>query len=297
MIFSRGQLLKFVVLFAVTVFLPGAANGSSRRVSGELYDPGTSAFANPIDDPQFLVRQQYLDFLNREPDQAGWEFWMNEISSCGSDAACIEMKRVNVSAAFYLSIEFQQTGYLVYRMYKAAYGDLPGAPVPIKFREFIADTQDISRGLVVLQPGWETMLENNKQAFAAEFVNRSRFTSVYPALMTDAEFVDKLNANAGHPLSQYARDELEYDLRCGPMTRDKALRAIAEDQNLYNAEFDRAFVLMQYFGYLRRNPNEAPDSNFDGYNFWLNKLNTFNVNFADAEMVKAFITSIKYQQR
>ena len=81
------------------------------------------------------------------------------------------------------------------------------------------------------------------------------------------------------------------------MTRDKALRAIAEDQNLYNAEFDRAFVLMQYFGYLRRNPNEAPDSNFDGYNFWLNKLNTFNGNFADAEMVKAFITSIEYRQR
>src|SRR2546425_5691503 len=101
MIFNRNQLLRFAVLFAVTVFLPGAANGSSRRGSGELYGPGASAFANPIDDPQFFVGQQYLDFLGRQPDQAGWEFWTNEITACGSDAACIEMKRINVSAAFY----------------------------------------------------------------------------------------------------------------------------------------------------------------------------------------------------
>jgi len=67
--------------------------------------------------------------------------------------------------------------------------------------------------------------------------------------------------------------------------------------DLVTAEFNRAFVLMQYFGYLRRNPNDAPDSNFDGYNFWLNKLNTFNGNFAQAEMVKAFIAADEYRRR
>ena len=75
------------------------------------------------------------------------------------------------------------------------------------------------------------------------------------------------------------------------------LRAVAENQNLSDAEFDRAFVLMQYFGYLRRDPNSGPDTNFDGYNFWLNKLNAFNGDFATGEMVKAFITSIEYRQR
>ena len=62
-------------------------------------------------------------------------------------------------------------------------------------------------------------------------------------------------------------------------------------------EFNRAFVLMQYFGYLRRNPNDAPDTNFDGYNFWLNKLNQFNGDFVQAEMVRAFIDSSEYRRR
>ena len=72
---------------------------------------------------------------------------------------------------------------------------------------------------------------------------------------------------------------------------------MAEDQDLKNAEFNRAFVLMQYFGYLRRNPNDAPDGDYAGYNFWLAKLNQFNGNFQNAEMVKAFIASSEYRQR
>ncbi len=79
--------------------------------------------------------------------------------------------------------------------------------------------------------------------------------------------------------------------------RASVLRSVAEDVDLKNAEFNKAFVLMQYFGYLRRNPNDAPDADFSGYNFWLGKLNQFNGNFVNAEMVKAFITSIEYRRR
>src|SRR5207237_4702463 len=78
--------------------------------------------------------------------------------------------------------------------------------------------------------------------------------------------------------------------------RAQALRQLAENQNLYNAEFNRAFVLMQFIGYLRRNPNDSPDSDYTGYDFWLTKLNAFNGNFVNAEMVKAFITSVEYRQ-
>jgi hypothetical protein len=81
------------------------------------------------------------------------------------------------------------------------------------------------------------------------------------------------------------------------MTRAQVLRAVAEDSNLANAEFNSAFVLMQYFGYLRRNPNDVPDTDYAGYNFWLNKLNNFNGDFVQAEMVKAFIESAEYRQR
>ena len=259
----------------------------------------TNSTTNPLDnsDARFYVRQQYLDFLSREPDQGGWDFWSNEITSCGTNQQCIDLKRVNVSAAYFLSIEFQQTGYLVERLYKTAFGNLPNAPVPVRFSEFLPDTQEIGHGVVVGQTGWEIALENNKQAFAAEFVNRSRFTSAFPSSMTAAQFVDALNTNAGNALSQIDRNQLVADLTSGAKTHAQVLRAVAENQTLYNSEFNRAFVLMQYFGYLRRDPNSGPDSDFGGYNFWLTKLNLFNGNFVNAEMVKAFITSTEYRQR
>jgi len=273
---------------------------SSDRVGGDFGggDIWMATRTGPgMGNAQLFVRQHYLDFLNREPDAAGLAFWTNQITSCGSDAQCIEVKRINVSAAFFLSIEFKQTGYLVYRLYKSSFGNPPNLPVPIRLSEFLPDEREIGNGVVVGQPGWETALENNKQAFSDEFVNRPRFTSAYPQSMTPGEFVDKLNMNAGNPLSQEERDHLVSDLTTGVKARAQVLRAVAENQNLSDAEFDRAFVLMQYFGYLRRDPNSGPDTNFDGYNFWLNKLNAFNGDFATGEMVKAFITSIEYRQR
>ncbi len=79
--------------------------------------------------------------------------------------------------------------------------------------------------------------------------------------------------------------------------RSRALRDVAENYSLQQQEFNRAFVLMQFFGYLRRNPNDPQDTDYTGYEFWLNKLNQFNGNFVAAEMVKAFITSVEYRQR
>ncbi|HVS82832.1 MAG TPA: hypothetical protein VHE60_13965 [Pyrinomonadaceae bacterium] len=236
-------------------------------------------------------------FLNREPDTDGEAFWTSGILSCGGDPQCVEVARINDSAAFYLSIEFQQTGYLVYRTYKAAYGNLPDALVPVRFNEFLPDTREIGRGVIVNQPGWDQVLENNKQAFMSEFVQRDRFPSAFPATMSADQFVDALNQNAGNPLSQTERDNLVSDLSSGVKTRADALRAVAENSNLVNAEFNRAFVPMQYFGYLRRDPNSGPDSDFSGYNFWMNKLNAFNGDFVQAEMVKASIESTEYRQR
>jgi hypothetical protein len=190
------------------------------------------------------IRQHYLDFLNREPDDAGLAFWTNEITSCGADPQCVEVKRVNVSAAFFLSIEFQQTGYLVYRMYKAAYGDMPGAPVPLTRQEFLPDTQHIGQGVVVGTPGWEQALENNKNAFASDFVARSRFTTAFQVMTAD-QFVDALNANAGGVLSQDEREQLVSELASGAKTRAQILRSVAEDIDLAHNEFNKAFVLMQ----------------------------------------------------
>jgi len=262
----------------------------------------TPTCANPIDCPDFFVTQHYRDFLGREPDASGLAFWTNEITFCGSDAQCVEAKRINVSAAYFLSIEFQQSGYLVYRFYKAAFGNLPGAPVPVRRSDFLPDAQAIGQGVIVNQGNWQQQLETNKQNYANAFVQRATFTSAYPTSMSSEQFVDALFANAGVTPSASDRNAAINEFAFGATTNDpaaraRALRRVAENETLAHQEFNRAFVLMQYFGYLRRNPNDAPDGNFDGYNFWLNKLNQFNGNYIQAEMVKAFLSSIEYRRR
>jgi hypothetical protein len=263
---------------------------------------GTS---NPIDQASFFVRQHYLDFLNREPDADGLAFWSNQITQCGTDPACLELKRINVSAAFFLSIEFQETGYLVYRVYKSAFGNLSipaGAPVPVRFIGFLRDTQQMGQGVQVGTGNWQAQLEANKQAYVLAFVQRSDFLTAYPNSLTGEQFVTQLDNHAGGVLSAGEKANLISLLgatQADVAKRASALRSVAEDQDLKNAEKNKAFVLMQYFGYLRRNPNDPPETglNFDGFNFWLGKLNEFNGNFVDADMVKAFIISTEYRQR
>ncbi len=265
--------------------------------------PGTNTVVT-INDADFFVSQQYFDFLSRVPDASGQTFWTNEITGCGANAACVELKRISVSGAFFLSIEFKETGYLVYRFHKAAFGDqfgdATGAKVPIRRENFIPDSRSISSGVIVGQTGWEGVLETNKQAFALAFVQRPEFQAAFPANMSAAAFVDQLDTNAGFVLSSSDKATLVGVLGAtpsDPAKRASVVRSIAENANLQQNEFNKAFVLMQYFGYLKRNPNDAPDTNFAGYNFWLAKLNQFGGNFINAEMVKAFIASTEYNQR
>lgn len=133
-----------------------------------------------------------------------------------------------------------------------------------------------------------------------EFVQRQRFLTAFPLSLTPAQFVDKLNQNAGGVLSQPERDQLISELTAAAdvnQGRASVLRKVAEDSDLRRNETNRAFVLMQYYGYLRRNPDDPQDTDFRGWAFWLGKLDQFNGNFINAEMVKAFILSIEYKER
>ena len=234
--------------------------------------------SNPIDAPEFFAREQYLDFLNRQPDAPGLAFWTNQIAACGNDAACIENKRINVSAAFFLSIEFQQTGYFVYRLHQAAFGLRP------TFREFMRYAQEVGSGVVVGSSGWEAKLEANKRALVHSLSDSIRFRQLYDGL-TGSQFVDRLTTNAGLRFTAAERKALSDRLASGAETRSSLLRRVAENEAFIRQEFNPAFVTMQYFGYLRREPDSR------GFDFWLNKLNSFGGDFVKAEMVKAFITS------
>jgi uncharacterized protein (TIGR03118 family) len=433
----------------------GSPNTTEIRILDEDGAPSTS---NPVDDPSFFVRQHYLDFLNREPDAAGQAFWVNQITSCGGDATCRDIKRINVSAAFFLSIEFQRTGYLAYLTHRAAFGPnaLGGSPAPVLYGNFMRDVQALQKGFVFGQAGADAVLEANKVAYFDEFVTRPEFVSKYPSTLTNAQYVDNLlaaanltpsevrlfvvnltnsqevpptvptttggaarpasfgtarfqfnsaqtamtfnatinnidvtgtqtadvNDNLGNahihagasvapgvngpvvwgffgtpfndnnpndakvtpfasgvggtfsgkwdapegngttlaaqldnlrngrayinfhttqftggeirgnfPAANAFRDSLVAGLNATTETRATVLRKIAESDELNSREFNSAFVTMEYFGYLRRDPDTA------GFNFWLNKLNSFNGDFIKAEMVKAFISSSEFRQR
>jgi CSLREA domain-containing protein len=267
-----------------------------------ISDSAAGPPANLIDDATVFVRQHYHDFLNREPDAAGLAFWTNQMTNCSNPPpADLLVCRVNVSAAFFLSIENQETGYLTHRAYKVAYGNMPGKPVPLTLQEYLAGARRIGDGVIVGTPGWPEALEANKAAFFNDFVTTSRFTAFYNGL-TNSQYVDALNQNAGGALSPGERDTLVNALNGSTMTRAQVLRAVAEDADFAQAERNRGFVLAQYFGYLRRNPddigfNGQPDPTFDGYLFWLQKLNDFNGDYVQAEMVKAFLTSDEYRKR
>ncbi len=277
----------------------GAATGLRDRAALVIHDNDfVPAASNPVDGSAFFVRQHYHDFLNREPDLPGLQFWTQGIESCGSNAACREVKRIDTSAAFFLSIEFQRTGFLVHRLYRAA---LPERDYRLRslprYLEFVRDTQEIGRGVIVGQAGWEQRLQANTELLLEDFMARPEFVLTYPATLTPAEYVDKLNTQAGGVLSPAERTGLVLALTIGAETRASVLRKVAEDDEFTRRETGRAFVMMQYFGYLRRAPNDAPDTDFSGLDFWLSKLDSFGGDYRRAEMVKAFLDSIEYRAR
>jgi YVTN family beta-propeller protein len=287
---------------------------------GGPFTPQSTTFTNPIwnqsatfsasptgnlsDISQFFVSQHYADFLNREPDPAGLAFWIDQIESCGTDQDCRRLRRDNVSGAFFLSIEFQETGFLAYRAYKASFGDInpPTVPVPVTFPQLMTDTQRIGRNVIVNPSGdWQPVLEANKVAFFTGWVQRPEFLARFPVGMSAADFVNTLNTNTGNSLTPSEAQALIDQLAANNTTQGRAatVRQVSENAEFTRREKNKAFVLMQYFGYLRRNPNDPPEIglNFAGYNFWLTKLTEHDGNFIQAEMVKSFIVSGEYRQR
>jgi hypothetical protein len=252
-----------------------------------------------IDDSDFFVQQHYVDFLSRFPDQSGFAFWQNDINQCGSNAQCVEVHRINVSAAFFLSIEYERSSFLVYKTYKAAFGDLPGKPVPVRRESLMPDTRTILNGVVVNgPPDWEATFNANINAYLQSFVQRGDFQAANPS--TNAtQFVDTLFSHGGVTPTAGERQAAINAFGTGDTAakRAAALRSVVESQTLHNAERNKAFVLSQYFGYLKRNPDDLPDTTFEGYSFWLGKLNEHNGDFVAAEMVKAFINSTEYRTR
>ena len=277
----------------------GAGLGSPSTATLQILDDPPEPSVNSNDLAEEFVCQHYHDFLNRQHDVAGLNFWTNEIESCGANLQCREGERVNVSAAFFLSIEFQETGFFAIRVQRVAFGKRSDiAASRITYNQFIRDARTLGDGVIVLQPGYEQKLEQKKQTYAEQIVGSAAFISKYPLALTADQYVTALFASAGVvPTPTERQDAINAFGAGGTAGRVAALRKAADSASLRSAEFRSAFVLMQYFGFLRRNPTDAPDGNDNGYQFWLAKLNTFSGDFVKAEMVRAFIISTEYRSR
>jgi hypothetical protein len=206
------------------------------------------------------------------------------------------VQRIVTSAAFFLSIEFKQTGGLVREFYVAAL-DRPASNNMPTFVEFMRDAQGIQKGVVVGQGNWQQVLDANRTAFMNEFVTRAEFVALYPTTDTPTQYVDKLYQHAAvAPVTIQERLDAIQEFGGAPTAADpgargRALQRITLNGNFQAREANRTFVQIEYFGYLRRDPDIA------GFNFWVAKMNQFNGDFLQAEMVKAFLSSIEYRGR
>jgi len=264
----------------IGVVLSGQSTTTLMIADNDLSVPTT----NPLDDAnaQFFVRQHYLDFLNREPDPAGFAHWTNEISSCGSDQLCVNARRIRVSDAFFFEPEYQESAAFVFRVYRASFGTTDGYRPT--YGEFQPDRSSVIGG---------PQLDASKATFTNAFVQRLTFLAIYPVNQPAQNYVNALNTHTGNSLTAAEVNALVSGLTGGTETRGSVLRKVADNQAFIDHEYNRTFAANLYYGYLRREPETG------GYEFWLGQVNRFPLRDPDAQhgLVCSFITSAEYQNR
>jgi hypothetical protein len=277
--------LLIVALTAITAFgqsaptlrivtddpnLPSDLYYGSIKVKPLRLRPGTNQPIT-IDDNDFFVQQHYIDFLGRMPEPGGFQGWMNVLNTCPQGSTACD--RIEVSSAFFRSPEFYDRGYFIYRFYSSV-GKVP------HYAEFMPDMKRVS--------GFQTpeQLEANKVAFVNDFMTRADFVSKYGNITDPAAYVAALEQTTGVTLSN--RAALISGLQSGTETRATVLRKVAESTEVSNKFYNEGFVIMQYFGYLRRDADIS-------YLQWIQTMNQNSGNYRI--MINGFVNSAEYRGR
>ena len=283
----------------------GAQLGDTTSTVQILDTSVSNLSTNPIDIPATFVCQQYHDFLHREPDPQGLQFWSKQIEDCNGDPGCVGWTRQNVSSAFFLSLEFQGTANFAETLYEACLGRHP------HYDELLRDVRQLGEGVQVGIGDWQDRLDQNKQAFTRQFVQSEEFKARYPDGMPAAEFAQDMFAYASVTPTEAELSSVVGAYGLGNVSgRALAMRTAMETSSMFRSYYNRNFVLAEYFGYLRRDPNAEPDPDWAGYNYWLQKLDNHSLAEEDvtkeadayqrvqrADMLRAFIESTEYRSR
>jgi hypothetical protein len=252
--------------------------------SEDLAPPTT----NPINQTSFFVRQHYLDFLDREPE-AG-EPWTGVLNRCGNiftgPEANTDCDRIAVSGAFFGSPEFRIKGFFVFLYYKAVFGSANNPLYVPEYNEFVTDARRVS-GVTA-----EEVIAKRLD-FSEDFLARTAVANVFSGTTNEA-FVDRVLSNLGitltnpDPATGETRNSLVNALNANTKSRAQVLRIIVESTEAIAAQFNRAFVAIQYYGYLRRTPEPQ------GYQ---NNLNALNATNNSRQLINGFLNSIEYRLR
>jgi hypothetical protein len=139
-------------------------------------------------------------------------------------------------------------------------------------------------------------IENKRQRLALEFVKRPEFIEKYSTKLTAEAFVNAVLSESlrksGVDISAERAGLLSLFDNSVAGTAAVLTRVVISPA-FVRAEYNRTFVLMQYFAYLRRDIDEA------GYDFWVHTLQTRSIREADAfrTVACAFLNSAEYQSR
>jgi uncharacterized delta-60 repeat protein len=264
--------------FTISLSTPssGASIGTPATATIQVTDDVPETSGNALDDTAVFVCQHYHDFLNRQPEPGGFQGWQNTLNTCpqsGKDGNGNFCDRIEVSSAFFRSQEFQVRGYFLYRFYSVSFGRVP------RYMEFMADLS-LTTGFLTDQ-----QVEAGKQAFISEFMTRPEFKNKYDSITDPTNYVNALLSTAGVTISN--KQQLIDDLAQGKKDRAEVLRAIVESPEVTAKFYKEAFVVEEYFGYLRRDPDIL----------YLEWIKTFEQTNDYRVLVGGFMNSTEYRHR
>ncbi|HZH89225.1 MAG TPA: Calx-beta domain-containing protein, partial [Pyrinomonadaceae bacterium] len=272
----------------------GTTLGAQSIATITIQDNDAGGAPNPVTNfHPFFVRQQYLDFLSREPDAGGFNAWLGVLSGCANPntgpGVPSQCDRIYVSGeGFFRSVEFQLKGSYVFRFYKLAFNRLP------EYREIVSDMSFVAGAT-------EAEVYSRRAQLVAAFMARPEFQATYGGL-SNKDFVERLLGRYGLSFvttpdpstpdsatrATFTRESLTSQLDANLLTRAQVFRAIADSDQVQAAEYNSAFVAVQYYGYLRRTPEPA------GYQ---DNLTALQRGVSPREMVNAFLNSAEYRLR